>query len=455
MANANRRDILRAAAGAATAAGLGGSAIVRPRGKPYRVGVVGSGWFGKLNLFTLMQVAPVEAVALCDVDQLMLEEAADLVMARPDSAIPPAARPALYSDYRDMLKAHAFDIVIVATPDHWHTLPAIAAMKAGADVYLEKPVSVDVVEGQALVAVAWATKRTVQVGTQRRATAFLREAKARVVGEGRLGKVGYVEIFGYFHQRPKSFPPPSAPPATLDWEFFCGPAPLVPYNAAIHPRQYRAFSEFSNGYMGDIGVHMLDSCRFLLDLGWPKRVSSSSGVYVDKASRSTVPDVQVATFTFDNLVMTWTNRQWGAPAEAGRLWGASIYGDEGTLKVSPTGYRFEPVGAGEKLSRELDAEYREFPSDQHLSNTDKPLFAITRDNMRDFVAALEAGTEPASRIEEGFISTACCALANISARLGRTIVWDAARGDVVGDPEASKLLARPYRAPWAHPGADG
>lgn len=349
MPEANRREILRAAAGAATAAGLGAASIAKARAKPWRVGAIGCGWFGKLNLFSLMQVAPVEVVALCDVDQKMLEEAGNLVMARTDSVAPPAAKPVLYRDYREMLKAHAFDIVIVATPDHWHTLPAIAAMKAGAHVYLEKPVSVDVVEGQALVATARATERTVQVGTQRRTTAFLKEAKARVVGEGRLGKIGHVEIFGYFHQRPKSFPAPSVPPATFDWEFFCGPAPLVPYNTAIHPRMYRAFSEFCNGYMGDIGVHMLDCCRFLLNLGWPTRISSSAGIYVDKGSAATVPDTQVAVFAFDDLLMVWTNRQYGAPAEAGRPWGASIYGDRGTLRLSPTGYRFEPISGGGTL----------------------------------------------------------------------------------------------------------
>jgi predicted dehydrogenase len=450
-ANANRRDVLRGAAAAAAAAGISGSGLAASPARPYRVGVVGSGWFGKLNLHTLMQVAPVEPVALCDVDRHMREEAATLTLALSDSVVPPTRKPALYADYRTMLGAHEFDIVIVATPDHWHALPAIAAMKAGAHVYLEKPISVDIAEGQALVAAARAHDRIVQVGTQRRTSAFLIEARDRVVREGRLGNVGHVEIFGYFHQRPKTFPAPMPAPADLDWDAYCGPAPLVPFNAGIHPRMWRAFMEFCNGYMGDIGVHFIDACRWLLDLGWPEKISSSAGVFVDKASASTVPDTQTATFEFDNLLMTWTNRQWGSPAEPGRAWGATIYGDQGTLKLSPVGYEFIALTGGEHLARQLGTELEEFASDRQLSGADRPLFAITRSHMRDFVRALAAGTRPAADIEEGHISTACCILANLAMKLGRPLRWDGVRQNVVGDDEANRMLARAYRAPWVHP----
>ncbi|HEY0105824.1 MAG TPA: Gfo/Idh/MocA family oxidoreductase [Rhizomicrobium sp.] len=445
--SANRRDVMSglAAVGAATA--FGRVADASPA-RPYRVGVIGSGWFGKLNLFTLMQVAPVEAVALCDIDRAMLEDATAQTMARPDSVVPPTRPPKLYADYRRMLAENPFDIVIVGTPDHWHALPALAVLKAGANVYLEKPVTVDVIEGRALVTAARAAKRTVQVGTQRRACKFLIEARERVVRAGLLGKVAHVDIYGFFHQRPPHFPPPA--PAPAFWDVYCGPAPVVTYNSAIHPRTWRAFMEFGNGYMGDIGVHFIDCCRFLLDLRWPRTVNSSGGIYIDKQSAATVPDTQIAQFQYDDLEMTWTNRQWGQGTDPQTPWGARLYGDKGTLRITPTGYDFTPADAGAPTLRaELGPELAEFPSDKALSNVDGPLFAITRENMRDFDRALRTGTRPASDIEEGYISTSICILANMSMKLGRPLHWDGEA--VIGDAEANTLLARPYRAPWEHP----
>ena len=151
----DRRQVLGGAA-AFTAASLGGAAFSAAR--PYRVGVIGAGWMSKCNVFALMQVAPVEVVALCDVDSLMLEDARKRIAAFPDSITKQTRRIEVYRDYRTMLAKHQFDIVIVGTPDHWHSLQGIAAMKAGAHVYLEKPVSLDVTEGQTLVATARADK---------------------------------------------------------------------------------------------------------------------------------------------------------------------------------------------------------------------------------------------------------------------------------------------------------
>src|SRR5512143_1199312 len=159
-----------------------------------RVGVVGCGWYGKCNLFRLLQVAPAEVVSLCDVDSAMLADAAARVAARQASR----KTPLTYADYRKMLAGRDLDLVIVATPDHWHALAAIAAMEAGADVYVEKPISVDVVEGQAMVAAARRHGRVVQVNTQRRSTPHLIEARDEILRAGKLGRVGHVETYGYF-----------------------------------------------------------------------------------------------------------------------------------------------------------------------------------------------------------------------------------------------------------------
>src|SRR5256712_8429907 len=223
-----------------------------------RVGLIGTGWYGKCDLFRLIQVAPVEVVSLCDVDRQMLSEAADLVSQRQASK----KKPRTYADYRAMLREKDLDLVLVATPDHWHALPMIAAVEAGADVFVQKPTAVDVVESQAMLAAARKHKRVVQVGTQRRSTPHLIEARDTIVKEGRLGKIGLVEICCYYHMRTWENPPDTEPPASLDYEMWTGPAPMRPYNKLVHPGSWRAFMEYSNGIVGDMGVHMLDTARW-------------------------------------------------------------------------------------------------------------------------------------------------------------------------------------------------
>src|SRR4051812_543899 len=191
--------------------------------KPKRVGLIGCGWYGKSDIFRLVQIAPVEIVALCDVDKKNLEEAAQWAVERQASK----KKPRLFTDYREMLREGGLDMVEIATPDHWHALPMIAAAKAGVDMYVQKPISVDVVEGQAMLAAARKYNRVVQIGTQRRSTPHLIEAR-EIVREGKLGTIGHVEIYSYGGGRPMPVTPGPVP-ETLDWEAWVGPAPMMPY----------------------------------------------------------------------------------------------------------------------------------------------------------------------------------------------------------------------------------
>ena len=200
--------------------------------------------------------------------------------------------PRTYADYRKMLEEKDLDIVLVATPDHWHALAAIAAIEAGAHLYLQKPISVDVIEGEAILAAARKHNRVVQVGTQRRSTPHLIDARDKIIRTGMLGKIGFVETYCYYHMRVRGQFPPIDPPDYLDWNAWTGPAPMRPYHERIHPRSWRSYKEYSNGIVGDMCIHMLDMVRWMLELGWPSRVSSSGGIFVDKDSVATVPDTQ-------------------------------------------------------------------------------------------------------------------------------------------------------------------
>src|SRR3954470_6686488 len=193
----NRREFLQAGAAGLALSTVGGYAAEFADDKPQRVGLIGCGWYGKCDLLRLIQVAPVEVTKLCDVESRMVNEAAQLVATRQRNR----QEPQKFSDYREMLRARDLDIVLIGTPDHWHALPMIADVEAGADVWVQKPISVDIVEGQAMVAAARRHNKVVQVGTQRRSTPHIMDAKDRVIRAGLLGQVKHVEIYCYYQMR--------------------------------------------------------------------------------------------------------------------------------------------------------------------------------------------------------------------------------------------------------------
>ena len=421
----------------------------RAAAKPRRVGLIGCGWYGKADLFRLIQVEDVEVVAMCDVDRDMLADAAKTASERQKSG----KTPATYADYQELLKQEQPDIVLIGTPDHWHALPMIEAVKGGADVYVQKPISVDIREGQAMLAAARKYGRVVQVGTQRRSTPHLIEARDRIVQEGKLGKISHVEICCYYHMRARENPPDQEPPANLDYERWTGPAPMRPYNPLVHPRRWRAFMEYGNGIVGDMCIHMLDMVRWMMDLGWPTSVSSTGGIFVDKASKANITDTQTATFAYPGLNIVWTHRSWGHPADPDYPWAAIIYGEKGTLKASVNSYDFIPHDKSEKpIHKDVTFELEQYPIDKVEPRLEKHVAPAIRGHMRDLLAAIDSRGKPVADIEQGFISTTACILANLSLELGgRTLQYDPARGEIPGDKEASALLARPYRKPYVHP----
>jgi predicted dehydrogenase len=417
-------------------------------GPAKRVGLIGTGWYGKCDLFRLIQVAPVEVVSLCDVDSKMVHDAADMVAIRQASK----KRPRTYSDYRKLLAEKDLDIVLIATPDHWHALPMIEAVRNGADVYVQKPISVDVVEGQAMVAAARKYGRVVQVGTQRRSTPHLMEAKKNIVDSGMLGKISHAEVYCYYHMRARDNPPDETPPENLDFDMWTGPAPMRPYNRLVHPRSWRAFMEYGNGIVGDMCIHMLDTVRWMLDLGWPTRVSSNGGIYVDKNSKANISDTQTATFEFPELNVVWTHRTWGDAPDPAYPWGATLYGEKGTLKLSVNSYDFMPRGGDAKpVHRDVVMELEQYPEDKTEKDLEKHVAPAIRVHMLDFLKAIADRSKPVADIEQGHISTAACVLANMSMQLGRSLAYDPSKGTVTGDEEATGMLRRTYREPWVHP----
>jgi predicted dehydrogenase len=447
----NRRDFLMGTSAALAMTGLGRSATAAlPDQKHRRVGLIGCGWYGKIDLFRLIQVSPVEVVSLCDVDQHVLADAARMVAERQQSK----ATPRTYGDYREMLKQRDLDLVLIAPPDHWHALIAIEAMKTGIDVWVQKPISRDVMEGRAMVAAARKYERVVQVGLQRRSTPHLVEAKREFVDTGKLGKVGLVEIFCYYHMRATQNPPDTAPPPYFNYDMWTGPAPMRPYNKLVEPRTWRNFTEYANGIVGDMCVHMLDMTRWMLGLGWPTRIASTGGIFVDKQSKANITDTQTCTFDFPDLRVVWQHRSWGDAPDPKDQWGATFYGDKGTLKASVFRYEFAPAGGGPVVHKDVTYEFEQYPIDRTEKDLERHVAPAIRYHLLNFLHAIDTRSKPVADIEEGYISTASCILANNALALRRTLEWNAERQAVIGDEEANAMLQREYRGPWVHPELD-
>jgi predicted dehydrogenase len=314
---------------------------------------------------------------------------------------------------------------------------------------------VDVVEGQAMLTAARKYKRVVQVGTQRRSTPHLIEAKKNIIDAGLLGKISHAEIYCYYHMRARENPPDQAPPENLDYEMWTGPAPMRPYNKLVHPRSWRAFNEYGNGILGDMCIHMLDTVRWMLDLGWPTEVNSNGGIYVDKNSKANISDTQTATFQFPELNVVWTHRTWGDAPDPAYPWGATLYGERGTLKMSVMSYDFIPRGGDAKpIHKDVAYELDQYPEDKTEKDLEKHVAPAIRVHMLDFLKAITERGKPVADIEQGHISTAACILANLSMQLGRSLRYDPAKSIVMGDEQATSMLRRPYRAPWTHPEVD-
>ncbi|MCX8156017.1 MAG: Gfo/Idh/MocA family oxidoreductase [Verrucomicrobiae bacterium] len=444
----NRRHFLKTASASLALSVVGARAADLIQQKTWRVGLIGTGWYGKSDLFRLIQVAPVEVISLCDVDRNLLKEAGELVSQRQKSK----KVPRLYTDYRQMLAERDLDLVLIGTPDHWHALQTIAALEAGAHVYVQKPISVDVLEGEAMLAAARKHRRVVQVGTQRKSTPHLVEAKKNIVDAGLLGKVSHIEICCYYHMRANGNPPVQPVPDFLDYEMWTGPAPWRPYDGLPHVRWWRTFMEYGNGIVGDMCIHMLDTVRWMLGLGWPRRISSSGGIFVQKEGKSNITDTQTAVFEYPELTIVWQHRTWGDPPDPDYPWAMFLYGDRGTLKASVTRYDFIPRDKNSKpIRKDCLYEREQFPEDVTEKGIELHAAPATRRHMLDWLAAITEGRRPVADIEEGHISTASCILANIAMQLGRPVTYDPVKRVVVGDAAATKLLRRAYRKPWKHP----
>jgi predicted dehydrogenase len=431
MQKIDRRSFTRGV-GVAFGAALLGPGARRAMGgeagsKVVRIGVLGTGWWGMLDLKAAFKAGGVEAVALCDVDSEHLEKAA-----AETATLQGGTRPRTYSDWRGFLAHPGMEAVIIATPPHWHALPFIAAMERGLDVYLEKPVAYDIREAQAMVAAAKRAGRIVQVGFQRRQSQAFKDAVAYIQG-GAAGRIVQVDAQIHYTAKPPDAAP-QPPPSSLDWEAWCGPAPKLPYAPNVGHFAWRLEEAYGNGHLVDWGIHWIDRVRVALGEGMPKAVQAAGGLHVLKG-RITTPDTLTAHFEFERCPLVWRHRLWGAAEWSPDVNNAALfYGEKETVVVTDDRWTVVPRDGGERRSAEAKTD-------------------VLPAHVGEFLEAVRTRKRPSSSIDDAARSTACVQLAMIAYKTGSRVAWDDARGETTGNAAAVALLRREYRAPYVHPSA--
>jgi predicted dehydrogenase len=426
MSSISRRHFLqRAALGAAA---LTQSAAVLRGAEPDRklkFGLIGCGWYGMVDVEAAYKVGGVEVVALCDVDSEHLSQSADQVEKRQ------GRRPRTFKHHADLLAVEGLDAVIIATPPQWHALQLTDAVGRGLDVYCEKPLAYDIRECRAMADAVKRSGRVVQIGFQRRQSPAF-QAVRDYLRTGQAGKIVCAEATINYTAGIKDATP-QPPPASLDWDLWCGPAPKIPYSPQVGHVNWRLEKTTGHGHLVDWGIHLIDASRLMLGESAPRTVSAAGGLYA-LAGRITTPDVLTAHFEFATCPLTWRHRLWGAEEYTPEVSnGVFLYGERETVFVTDDRWVVIPKG----------------------KNAERTVNKVEADNgklhMAEFLNAVRTRQPPGCSIEEGVRSTTTVKLAMIAYDTGSKITWDAANEQIVGQPAAAALLQREYRAPWKHP----
>jgi len=393
-----------------------------------RIGLIGAGWYGMVITSAALKSGGVEVIGICDIDSEHLRNSADEVEKLQGS------RPKTFKYYNDLLEMNGLEALFIGTMPHWHALPFIAACNKGLDIYCEKPLSYDVMEGIAMVNAAKKAGNIVQIGFQRRQSQAFMKVK-ELIENGTIGNVHQIVAQIHYNPGPQDTRI-QAPPASLDWEEWCGPAPKLDYRPSIGHKSWRLEKEYGNGHLVDWGIHHIDIIRKIMGEGMPYEFHTTGGIYALKG-QITTPDTLTAKMSFRKAPVLWQHRLWGN-GDVTREFnnGIFFYGEKGTLFAEDS--KVVKFMTGKENKREDLSVPTPLMQDNHVRNfldavrmKDKSLISCTP--------------------EDAFRSTATVQLAMISYYTGSTVKWDEGKNEITGNPGASALLKRDYRGKYKHP----
>jgi predicted dehydrogenase len=453
----SRRQFVKGSVGAAV---LTAASYRRVLGANERIGVgfVGFGLIGKRHVLDFKDQPEVNIVGICDAHRGRVAEGCEL-----------AGGCRGHDDFRKLLDDRDIDAVVISTPDHWHALMTMLACAAGKDVYVEKPLSLFVREGQWMIDVAARTNRVVQVGTQQRSGRHYQRAR-QLIADGSIGRVHSVRMQVYRNIMPGfGSPTDCPPPPELDWNSFLGPAPWRAYNPNRGIYHFRWFWDYSGGQMTNLGHHALDIMHWFLG-GKLSAVSSSGGRFALQDNGET-PDTQDALIEIRadentpgvRYSAVWSHREASAAAAlADVFFPMEFFGTKGSMAISRRGFKItadkkvppenrvpqfagaHPVGGPKRVETTATDEYWTQPLEDKSGNEREQFSG----HVRNFLDCVKSRSTPISGLESAHRVSTMCHLANLSLRVGRKLHWDADAQWVADDAEVSAMLRRPYRAPW-------
>src|SRR5690554_860103 len=393
-----------------------------------KVGLIGSGWYGMVVAKAALEAGGVEISAVADVDSDHLSNSISELKTLMGT------EPKGFKDYRDLLNMNDLDAVIIGTPPHWHALQFIDACEKGLPIYCEKPLAYDVEEGIAMVNAAKKAGNIVQIGFQRRQNEAFKKAK-EIIEEGQIGKI--YQIGANIHFNPGTHDTtPQEPPASLDWDAWCGPAPKLPYSPAIGHGPWRLEKEYGNGHLVDWGIHHIDIIRKIMDFDIPGNISAF-GKNLTLQGKITTPDTLVATFHFDDIPLVWQHRLWG-PGDLNTQFnnGVFFYGEKATIYASDNKVVLMPSGRNQS-QQEIDLPTPDM-QELHVAN----FINAVRANDRNLVTCT---------VEDAFRSTTSVHLAMASYYTNTDVAWDKRNNTIPENDKAAGLMARPYRQGYKRP----
>ena len=427
-AEINRRQFLgsSAANAAGMAAGMVGlagatAAAKSSPGERVSLGVIGIRGQGKFLATSMAKFVDADIVAVCDVDESLLPIASKAIESNQGRA------PRMEQDFRRLLDDRSIDAVVIAAPDHWHALMTIMACQAGKDVYVEKPISHNIIEGERMIEAARNYQRVVQTGIHQRSGSHFQSA-VEFVRSGKLGRVNLAKAWTIHKRKPIGFKHDAKTPDGVDYEMWLGPAPKRAFNSNRFHYNWHWFWDYGTGEMGNWGVHMLDIARWGLGVELPTRVSASGGKFYFHDDQQT-PDTHLVQYDFSDKRITWEHRLWSSHGTEGRSAAAAFYGDQGTLVVDRSGWKVYD------LKETITSDSSEQARTHH----------------RNFIDCIKSRQTPTSDIEIGHFTSVMCHLGNISYRLGREIAFDPQQRNFGNDSEANILLGREYSKKWQLP----
>lgn len=427
----NDTSKLAAATGFVTFPGILNARINTPS-DIINIALIGCRGMGFGNLLNALKIPDVQCIALCDVDNSVLENR------KAEVAKLQGKEPLVYKDFRKLLDNKDVDAVIIGTPDHWHCLIFLAACEAGKDIYVEKPLANSLAECEVMMRSARKHKRIVQVGQQQRSGPHFINA-VNFIQDGKIGQVRKVDVWGNFNYGiGQPVVPDSAVPAGVDFDMWLGPAPKRSFNANRFHSNWRMFWDYGGGLLTDWGVHLLDIALWAMKVNsMPLSVTATGGNFAFADHAHETFDTMSVSYQMEDFVINWEHTAGIQSGPYNRSYGLAFVGNNGTVVVDRNGWELFPEAENGKYK--TPAIPKSGGSESHELH------------MKNFIESVRVKKDPVCTIEHGRLVAMYAHMGNIALKTNSRLVFNEQLFSFGDNAAANALITPQYRSPWVLP----